>query len=94
MLKIGVGPGGGEPGGPNGRIHHEGLPASFVELGMNGLSMHSYTVRAMAPHLNPWGSEKTSTADLKSTLEMEDLINKLPRSWTSTSGKESSSRCR
>jgi len=77
MLKIAVGPGGGNRDGPNGPRRHEGLSAAHVELDINGLSMHSYTVVKFPPPYASVGFGETEYSQiLKATLEMDGLINK------------------
>ena len=78
MLKIAVGPGGGEPRWTEWTesimkaYHHHSWSWE-----MNGLSMHSYTVVRWPPAFKSVGfGEDEYSQILKSTLEMEDLINK------------------
>jgi alpha-N-arabinofuranosidase len=78
MLKIAVGPGGGEPRWTDwteaimkAYEHHQW---SWV---MDGLSLHSYTVVKWPPAFKSVGFGETEYAQiLKSTLDMEDLITK------------------
>ena len=78
MLKIAVGPGGGEPRWTDwteaimkAYEHHQW---SWV---MDGLSLHSYTVVKWPPAFQSVGFGETEYAQiLKSTLDMEDLITK------------------
>ena len=78
MLKIAVGPGGGEARWTDwtetimkAYQHHQ------WSWDVNGLSMHSYTVVRWPPSFKSIGFGEPEYAQiLKSTLEMEDLINK------------------
>ena len=78
MLKIAVGPGGGEPRWTEwtetimkAYQHHQ------WSWDMNGLSMHSYTVVKWPPSFKSMGFGETEYAQiLKSTLDMDDLIAK------------------
>jgi alpha-L-arabinofuranosidase len=78
MLKIAVGPGGGEPRWTDWTEaimkacqHHS------WSWDINGLSMHSYTVVRWPPSFKSVGfGEDEYSQILKSTLEMEDLISK------------------
>jgi alpha-L-arabinofuranosidase len=78
MLKIAVGPGGGEP-----RFTEWTEAVMKVwqsrqwSLDFNGLSMHNYTVVRWPPAFASVGFGETEYSQiLKSTLEMEGLINK------------------
>jgi alpha-N-arabinofuranosidase len=78
MLKIAVGPGGNEP-----RFNEwteavmKAWAAHQWSWDMNGLSMHNYTVVRWPPAFKSVGFGETEYAQiLKSTLEMDGLINK------------------
>lgn len=76
MLKIAVGPGGS---GPRWTEWTETIMKAYQQhtwsWGMNGLSMHSYTVVKWPPAYASVGFGETEYAQiLKSTLEMDDLI--------------------
>src|SRR6476659_2731727 len=78
MLKIAVGPGGGEP-----RFSEwtEAVMKAWQSrqwsLDFNGLSMHNYTVVRWPPAFASVGFGETEYSQiLKSTLDMEGLINK------------------
>ena len=78
MLKIAVGPGGGEPRWTE---WTEAIMKAYQHHSwswdMNGLSMHSYTVVRWPPSFKSMGfGEAEYSQILKSTLEMEDLITK------------------
>ncbi len=78
MLKIAVGPGGGEPRWTE---WTETLMKAYQShewsWDVNGLSMHNYTVVKWPPSFKSIGFGETEYAQiLKSTLEMEGLINK------------------
>ncbi len=78
MLKIAVGPGGGEPRWTE---WTEAIMKAYQNhqwsWDINGLSMHSYTVGKWPPSFASVGFGKTEYAQiLKFTLDMEDLINK------------------
>jgi alpha-L-arabinofuranosidase len=78
MLKIAVGPGGGEPRWTEWTEAimkaHQNHSWSWD---MNGLSMHSYTVVQWPPAFKSVGfGEAEYSQILKSTLDMEDLISK------------------
>jgi alpha-N-arabinofuranosidase len=78
MLKIAVGPGGGEPRWTE---WTEAIMKAYQHhtwsWDMNGLSMHSYTVVKWPPSYTSEGFGETEYAQvLKSTLDMNDLINK------------------
>src|SRR5215469_8296477 len=78
MLKIAVGPGGAEPRWTE---WTETIMKAYQQRtwswDMNGLSMHSYTVVKWPPSFKSVGFGETEYSQiLKSTLEMEDLINK------------------
>ena len=78
MLKIAVGPGGGEPRWTE---WTEAIMKAYQQhtwsWDMNGLSMHSYTVVKWPPAFASVGFGETEYAQmLKSTLEMDALINK------------------
>jgi alpha-L-arabinofuranosidase len=78
MLKIAVGPGGGEPRWTE---WTEAVMKAYQHHSwswdMNGLSMHSYTVVRWPPSFKSVGfGEAEYSQILKSTLEMEDLITK------------------
>jgi alpha-N-arabinofuranosidase len=78
MLKIAVGPGGGEPRWTE---WTEAIMKAYQHhiwsWDMNGLSMHSYTVVKWPPSFKSVRFGETEYSQiLKSTLEMEDLINK------------------
>jgi alpha-N-arabinofuranosidase len=78
MLKIAVGPGGGEPRWTE---WTEAIMKAYQHhtwsWDMNGLSMHSYTVVKWPPSFKSVGFGETEYSQiLKSTLEMEDLISK------------------
>src|SRR5271167_4935953 len=78
MLKIAVGPGGGEPRWTE---WTETIMKAYQHHSwswdMNGLSMHSYTVVKWPPSYASVGFGETEYAQiLKSTLEMNDLIAK------------------
>jgi alpha-N-arabinofuranosidase len=78
MLKIAVGPGGGEPRWTE---WTEAIMKAYQQhtwsWDINGLSMHSYTVVKWPPSYASTGFGETEYAQiLKSTLEMDDLITK------------------
>jgi len=78
MLKIAVGPGGGEPRWTE---WTEAIMKAYQShtwsWDMNGLSMHSYTVVKWPPSYASIGFGETEYSQiLKSTLDMEDLIDK------------------
>lgn len=78
MLKIAVGPGGGEPQWTEWTETimkaHQQHPWSWD---INGLSLHSYTVVKWPPAFKSMEFGEAEYAQiLKSTLEMDDLINK------------------
>jgi len=78
MLKIAVGPGGGEPQWSEWTETimkaHQQHPWSWD---MDGLSLHSYTVVKWPPAFKSMGFGEAEYAQiLKTTLEMDDLINK------------------
>ena len=78
MLKIAVGPGGGEPRWTE---WTEAVMKAYQHhtwsWDFNGLSLHSYTVVKWPPSYASVGFGETEYAQiLKSTLEMDDLINK------------------
>jgi alpha-N-arabinofuranosidase len=78
MLKIAVGPGGGESRWTE---WTEAIMKAYQHhtwsWDMNGLSMHSYTVVKWPPSFKSVGFGETEYSQiLKSTLEMEDLISK------------------
>jgi alpha-N-arabinofuranosidase len=78
MLKIAVGPGGGEPRWTE---WTETVMKAYQDptrdWDMDGLSMHSYTVVKWPPSYASVGFGETEYAQiLKSSLEMEDLISK------------------
>jgi alpha-L-arabinofuranosidase len=78
MLKIAVGPGGGEPRWTE---WTEAIMKAYQShtwsWDMNGLSMHSYTVVKWPPSFASVGFGETEYARiLKSTLEMNDLVEK------------------
>lgn len=78
MLKIAVGPGGGEPRWTE---WTEAIMKAYQNhtwsWDMNGLSMHSYTVVKWPPSYASVGFGETEYAQvLKSTLEMNDLVEK------------------
>jgi alpha-N-arabinofuranosidase len=78
MLKIAVGPGGGEPKWTE---WTESVMKAYQShewsWGMSGLSMHSYTVVKWPPAYKSVGFEESEYAQiLKSTLEMDGLIEK------------------
>jgi alpha-N-arabinofuranosidase len=78
MLKIAVGPGGGEPRWTE---WTEAIMKAYQHHSwswdINGLSMHSYTVVAWPPSFKSVGFGETEYSQiLKSTLDMEDLIAK------------------
>ena len=78
MLKIAVGPGGGEPRWTE---WTEAIMKAYQQhtwsWDINGLSMHSYTVVKWPPSYDSTGFGETEYAQiLKSTLEMDDLIAK------------------
>ena len=78
MLKIAVGPGGGEPRWTE---WTEAIMKAYQQhtwsWEMDGLSMHSYTVVKWPPAYKSTGFGETEYAQiLKSTLDMEDLIKK------------------
>ena len=78
MLKIAVGPGGGEPKWTE---WTEAVMKAYQShewsWGMSGLSMHSYTVVKWPPAYKSVGFEESEYAQiLKSTLEMDGLIEK------------------
>lgn len=78
MLKIAVGPGGGESRWTEWtEAIMKGYQAHTWSWDMNGLSMHSYTVVKWPPSYASVGFGETEYAQiLKSTLEMNDLIEK------------------
>jgi alpha-L-arabinofuranosidase len=78
MLKIAVGPGGGEPRWTE---WTDAIMKAYQNhtwsWDMNGLSMHSYTVVKWPPSFASVGFGKAEYAQiLKSTLEMNDLVEK------------------
>jgi alpha-N-arabinofuranosidase len=78
MLKIAVGPGGGEPRWTE---WTEAIMKAYQRhtwsWDINGLSMHSYTVVAWPPAFKSVGFGETEYSQiLKATLDMEDLISK------------------
>lgn len=78
MLKIAVGPGGGEPRWTE---WTEAIMKAYQHhqwsWDMNGLSMHSYTVVKWPPAFKSTGFGETEYAQmLKATLDMEGLIEK------------------
>src|SRR2546421_7796628 len=78
MLKIAVGPGGGESRWTE---WTDAIMKAYQNhtwsWDMNGLSMHSYTLVRWPPSFASVGFGETEYAQiLKSTLEMEELINK------------------
>lgn len=78
MLKIAVGPGGGEARWTE---WTEAIMKAYQHhtwsWDINGLSMHNYTVVKWPPEFKSVGFGETEYAQiLKSTLDMEDLINK------------------
>ena len=78
MLKIAVGPGGSEPRWTE---WTEAIMKAYAthqwSWEMNGLSMHNYTVVKWPPAFKSVGFGEAEYAQiLKSTLEMEDLVNK------------------
>ncbi len=78
MLKIAVGPGGD---GPRWTEWTETVMKAYKDRqwswDMNGLSMHSYTVVQWPPAFKSVGFGETEYGQiLKSTLQMDDLINK------------------
>ena len=78
MLKIAVGPGGGEPRWTE---WTEAIMKAYQHHSwswdINGLSMHSYTVVAWPPSFKSMGFGETEYSQiLKSTLDMEDLISR------------------
>jgi alpha-N-arabinofuranosidase len=78
MLKIAVGPGGGEA---RWTAWTESIMKTWAQhtwsWDMNGLSMHNYTVVKWPPSYASTGFGETQYAQiLKSTLEMDDLIKK------------------
>jgi alpha-L-arabinofuranosidase len=78
MLKIAVGPGGGEPRWTE---WTDAIMKAYQNhtwsWDMNGLSMHSYTVVKWPPSYASVGFGETEYAQiLKSTLEMNDLVEK------------------
>ncbi len=78
MLKIAVGPGGGEPRWTE---WTEAIMKAYQQhtwsWDINGLSLHSYTVVKWPPAFKSVGFGEPEYAQiLKSTLEMDDLINK------------------
>lgn len=78
MLKIAVGPGGGEPRWTE---WTETIMKAYQNRSwswdINGLSMHSYTVVKWPPSYASTGfGEAEYSQILKSTLEMEDLVSK------------------
>jgi alpha-N-arabinofuranosidase len=78
MLKIAVGPGGGEPRWTDWtETIMKGYQTHGWSWDMNGLSMHSYTVVHWPPSFASVGFGETEYSQiLKSTLDMEDLITK------------------
>src|SRR5438045_7800878 len=78
MLKIAVGPGGGEPRWTE---WTEAIMKAYQHhqwsWDINGLSMHSYTVVRWPPSFKSMGFGEAEYAEiLKSTLDMEELIKK------------------
>jgi len=78
MLKIAVGPGGGEPRWTE---WTEAIMKAYQQhtwsWDINGLSMHNYTVVKWPPSYTSVGFGETEYAQiLKSTLDMDDLITK------------------
>jgi len=78
MLKIAVGPGGGEPRWTEWtEAVMKAYKSHTWSWDMNGLSMHSYTVVKWPPSYASVGFGKAEYAQiLKSTLEMNDLVEK------------------
>jgi len=78
MLKIAVGPGGGEPRWTEWtEAVMKAYQSHTWSWDMNGLSMHSYTVVKWPPSFASVGFGETEYARiLKSTLEMNDLVEK------------------
>ena len=78
MLKIAVGPGGGEPRWTEWtEAVMKAYQSHTWSWDMNGLSMHSYTVVKWPPSYASVGFGETEYAQiLKSTLEMNDLVEK------------------
>ena len=78
MLKIAVGPGGGEPRWTEWTdTVMKAYQKHTWSWDIDGLSMHSYTVVKWPPSYASVGFGETEYAQiLKSTLEMDDLINK------------------
>jgi alpha-L-arabinofuranosidase len=78
MLKIAVGPGGGEPRWTEWTdAIMKAYQSHTWSWDMNGLSMHSYTVVKWPPSFTSVGFGETEYAQiLKSTLEMNDLVEK------------------
>src|SRR5262250_3400093 len=78
MLKIAVGPGGGEPRWTEWTdVVMKAYQSHTWSWDINGLSMHSYTVGKWPPAFASTGFGETEYAQiLKYTLEMDDLINK------------------
>ena len=78
MLKIAVGPGGGEPRWTEWtEAVMKAYQSHTWSWDMNGLSMHSYTVVKWPPSFASVGFGETEYAQiLKSTLEMNDLVEK------------------
>ncbi len=78
MLKIAVGPGGGEPRWTEWtQTIMKAWQQHTWSWDMNGLSMHSYTVGKWPPAFTSVGfGEKEYAEILKSTLEMDELIAK------------------
>ena len=78
MLKIAVGPGGGEPRWTEWTdTVMKAYQKHTWSWDIDGLSMHSYTVVKWPPSFASVGFGETEYAQiLKSTLEMDDLINK------------------
>src|ERR1700757_184547 len=78
MLKIAVGPGGGEPRWTEWTdASMKAYQSHTWSWDMNGLSMHSYTVVKRPPSYASVGFGETEYARiLKSTLEMNDLVEK------------------
>ena len=78
MLKIAVGPGGGEPRWTEWtETIMKGWQNHQWSWDMNGLSMHNYTVVRWPPAFKSTGFGESEYAEiLKSTLDMEGLISK------------------
>ena len=97
MLKIAVGPGGGEPRWTE---WTEAVMKAYQHHSwswdMNGLSMHSYTVVRWPPSFKSVGfGEAEYSQILKSTLEMEDFDHQTFRMIMGQvrPGKEGRPRC-